>query len=219
MDVYHVLNRGVEKRNIVKDDSDRLRFVHDLFVFNDTMSVDPNHRSRGFISSRSDKKEIVLIHAWCLMDNHYHILLSPLDGNLENLSLFMKKLNMGYAKYFNERHGRTGVLWQGKYKKVHISGDSQFTYIPYYIHLNPLDHKFPQWRKGSVKNFQAAMAYLDNYRWSSHLDYLYEGRKNFPSLISKKLLKEQLGTARNYKSEIANVISSVDTALHSQLIE
>ena len=118
MELYHVLNRGVDKRDVVIDDSDRLRFVHSLFVFNDKNPLNENHRLKGETLSASDRKPLVHIHAWCLMSNHYHLLLSPIDDDLSLLSRFMKKLNMGYARYFNERHKRSGYLWQGKYKKI-----------------------------------------------------------------------------------------------------
>src|SRR5690606_27220182 len=104
-----VLNRGVEKRDIVLDDKDRLRFVHDLFVFNDAKPA-PNAilpRRHTFEDNVKKRSILVHIHAWCLMNNHYHLLVSPKDDDLKNLSAFMKKLNMGYAKYFNEKYERS----------------------------------------------------------------------------------------------------------------
>ena len=190
MDYYHVLNRGFEKRRIVDDDSDRLRFVHSLYVFNDRNYVDSNHRIRNFHKPASERDILVYIHAWCLMDNHYHLLLSPVDDDLKNLSMFMKKLNMGYAKYYNERHDRSGYLWQGRYKKVVIENNAHFIYIPYYIHLNPLDKKYPEWRSGTIsKNrVRSALSDLHSYRWSSFQDY--SNQKNFPSLLYNKVLSK-----------------------------
>jgi len=158
MDLYHVLNRGVEKRNIVSNDDDRMRFVRGLYVFNDKENA-PNSVSQP--KQRGSDKErdlLVNLHAWCLMNNHYHLLVSPIGDDLKNLSLFMKKVNMGYAKFFNEKYERSGYLWQGNYKKVQISNDAQFQYIPYYIHLNPLDFNYHQWREGSVSQTEFADA-------------------------------------------------------------
>lgn len=206
MDFYHLLNRGVEKRDVVLDDYDRFRFVHSLFIFNDSNPIDENHRKKEFLLPASDRIPLVHIHAWCLMSNHYHLLVSPIDNDLTKISKFMKRLNMGYARYFNERYKRSGYLWQGKYKKVEIVHDSHFNYIPYYIHLNPLDKKYPEWRVGDVATVELALEYLRGYRWSSHIDYL--GNKNFPSVIDSTLLQDIFGDPVRYVKEIPNIISS-----------
>lgn len=212
MDFYHVLNRGVEKRTIVINDKDRVRFMHDLYVFNDAQPA-PNYILPGRHVENREREPLVYIHAFCLMNNHYHFLLSELvDGGI---SLFMQKLNMGYAKYFNEKYNRVGTLWQSKYKKILIERDAHFMYIPYYIHLNPLDYTFPEWRKGAVKSPRKALEYLRSYRWSSHLDYL--GIKNFPSISHRK---EILGATPNrYEKEIVSLISDPTVAIFSTSIE
>jgi len=217
MEFYHVLNRGVQKSDIVKDDFDRLRFVHSLFIFNDSNYTNPNHRLKNYSKSAKERNELVYIHAWCLMDNHYHLLLSPVDDDLTKISLFMKKLNMGYAKYFNEKYNRSGYLWQGKYKKIHIERDAHFIYIPYYIHLNPLDYSMPEWRQGVVKNLFAAEKFLSTYRWSSHLDYA--GESNFPSIIQTENLSKILETPNDYKKSIGKVLNSTDIVSGSEKIE
>ena len=128
MDLYHICNRGVEKREVFLDDGDRARFVHDLFVMNDA-NASPNYieQLRGSISyEKHDRDLLVHIYAWCIMPNHYHILLSPVDDDPSKLSLFAQKLGMGYSKFFNEKYQRSGALWQGKYRKVHIQRDAHF---------------------------------------------------------------------------------------------
>jgi putative transposase len=211
MDLYHVLNRGVDKRNVVIDDHDRLRFIHDLFVFNDEQ-----HVLHSKLSQRKDecgvRKLLVHIHSFCLMPNHYHLLLSPLVEN--GISLFMKKLNMGYTKYFNERYARSGALWQGKSKKILIERDAHLMYIPYYIHLNPLDMEFSEWRSGKVQSVDRAFDYLSTYRWSSHLDYI--GIKNFPSITHREFLSPLLGSKNIYEKNIKKIIA--DSALAGQSI-
>jgi putative transposase len=214
MDMYHLLNRGVEKRNIVLDDHDRVRFIHDLYTFNDQqLALHPHQFDRKEL--HRPRKLLVRLQAFCLMGNHYHLLVSEAIPN--GISLFMKKLNMGYSKYFNEKYKRSGALWQGKYKKKLIERDAHFLYIPYYIHLNPLDFILPEWREGKVKNVKGAFEYLENYRWSSHLDYL--GRKNFPSLTEREVVGEILGSTNRYRKEIANIISNPDLAASSYQIE
>jgi len=211
---YHVLNRGVDKREIVLDDSDRARFLHDLFVFNDQQST-LNFKLPDRQEQRRPRKPLVHLHAFCLMGNHYHLLLSEVVP--KGVPMFMKKLNMGYAKYFNEKYQRSGALWQGKYKKKLIERDAHFLYIPYYIHLNPLDFSTPEWREGKVANTTKALEQLKNYRWSSHLDYL--GEKNFPSLTVREYLAPIIGTKENYKKEILRIIGDPDMVSRSYTLE
>ena len=208
MDVYHVLNRGVDKRDVVIDDSDRNRFVHSLFVFNDANQLNENHRKRNFVMPSKDRSPLVHIHVWCLMNNHYHLLLSPVNDDLKNLSQFMKKLNMGYARYFNERHDRSGYLWQGKYKKILMERDSQFLYIPYYVHLNALDYGMKEWRTGKLIDMDTIIKKLDDYRWSSYLDY--SGIKNLPSVIDMNLLGDILGDKEKQTIQIRNIVTSIE---------
>ncbi|MBP7741437.1 MAG: transposase [Candidatus Pacebacteria bacterium] len=201
MEFYHLMARGVDKRTIVQDDHDRARFVHDLYVFNDTAPAQ-HPKQPGRSSGNHARTRLVDIHSFCLMENHYHLLVSENEEN--GIARFMKKLNMGYTKYFNERYARSGALWQGKYRKVHIERDAHFMYIPFYIHLNPLDYTNSTWRKGGVGDVASTLESLNAYRWSSHLDYL--GKKNFPSLISTKEIAPLLGSPKEYTATIARII-------------
>jgi putative transposase len=213
MDFYHLINRGVDKRKVFVEDGDYIRFIHDMYVFNDTQSA-PNYVVKARAAGRK-RNLLVRIHAFSLMPNHYHILASPVqDGGL---SLFMRKLNMGYAKYFNEKYGRTGVLWQGTFRKILIVRDAHFKYIPYYIHLNPLDLTHPQWRSGTLHNHTSALTFLSKYRWSSYLDY--NGIRNFPSLLYTSELRAILGTVKTQNDEIRSIISAPDIARASQNLE
>ncbi|MDD2657322.1 MAG: transposase [Candidatus Pacebacteria bacterium] len=192
------MNRGVEGRNLFEDSSDYVRFIHNLYEFNDTKVAAASDRRLGHDvgSTRPYIRErIVNIHGWCLMRNHYHLLLSE---RIENgIPLFLRKINTGYANYFNTRYTRKGTLFQGRTKKVVIERDAHFLYILHYIHLNPLDYLdgSSDWRyrsKGSIQNAKESLKYLETYRWSSLLDYL--GQKNFPSLLSKNLFEKALGS-------------------------
>ena len=141
------------------------------------------------------------------MPNHYHLLVTPLVEN--GVSLFMKKLNGGYAKYFNEKYERSGALFQGKYKSVPIDTDAHFLYIPYYIHFNPLDIEMYEWRDRGVKNFKEAEKYLQKYRWSSHLDYL--GTKNFPSVTQRDALLDFFKGEEEYAKSSARMLKDFST--------
>lgn len=210
--IIHVLNRGVDKRKIFIDDRDRFRFVHDLFEFNDqnnVLNILPRYKTmdigRPYIEKRP-RKLLVDLYAFCLMDNHYHLLLSPrVEGGV---SKFMKKLNMGYAKYFNEKYKRSGALFQGKYKSVVIEKDAHFIHLPYYIHFNPLDFEFSEWRERKCKNVRGAMKFLYSYRWSSYLDYI--GKENFPSVTQRGFLSKFLGGEKKYLKDTEKWLQELD---------
>ncbi len=216
-EVYHTLNRGVEKRNIFLDDEDRFRFIHDLFEFNDTESVNNTayffQKSKGFANryidggARKPRKLLVDILAFAIMPNHYHLLLRPRFD--DGASQFMKKINVGYANYFNKKYKRSGALFQGRYKSVHINNEAHFIHIPYYIHFNPLDLHAPGWRKRELKSSSAAIKFLGDYRWSSHLDYL--GKKNFPSVTQREFLLKFFGGHSGYENQIKTWLKDLDT--------
>ncbi|MBU6388600.1 transposase [Patescibacteria group bacterium] len=215
MELHHVLNRGIDGRKLFLDSRDYARFVHNLYEFNDTRPADNLHRLfdpgmkdlRG-LSFRRAREKLVEIHGWCLMKNHYHLLISELAEG--GLSRFMTKVNVGYAKYYNERYERHGHLFQGKTKKILIKNEPHLLYILHYLHLNPLDY-FPgaiKWRerdKGGIANARGALKYLDGYRWSSYLDYC--GKKNFPSLIHKGLFGSAFG---NYQEVIRDYLKETE---------
>jgi putative transposase len=206
MELYHALNRGVDGRNIFHDEHDRARFVHNLYEFNDATPVtNLQHRLKhmGLRNPYLKTRGILVdIHGWVLMNNHYHLLLSErIEGGL---SLFLRKLNVGYANYFNERYERKGTLFQGRTKKILIERELHFLYILHYLHLNPLDYLegAQEWRirsKSEIKNTSDALNYLDTYRWSSYLDYA--GKKNFPSILTTSLFRDALGDYQESLSE------------------
>ena len=216
--IYHVLSRGVDKRKIFMDDEDYLRFIHDLFEFNDkepTLNIGylfKNQKNQyidlrsQYIEKRRKRKFLVNILAFCLMPNHYHLLIRPAVEN--GITLFMRKLNIGYAKYFNNKYERKGALFEGRYKSISITDQSHFIHLPYYIHLNSLDLKFPGWRNKEIKNYKEAMKYLENYRWSSFQDYI--GKKNFPSVTQREFLLEFFEGSPNYKKDTLKWLKEMD---------
>lgn len=216
MEIVHVLDRGVDKRKIFLDDQDYFRFIHDLFEFNDEDSVNTafhsfkrkygeyyDVRRRNIKVERKERKRrkmLVDILVFCLMPNHYHLLLTPRVQN--GIALFIKKLNGGYAKYFNIKYERKGVLFESRYKRVIIKDEAHFIHLPYYIHLNALDLIALEWRERRLSNFKKAMKFLNTYRWSSHLDYA--GEKNFPSVTQRDFLLEFFEGTKQYKRGITD---------------
>jgi len=129
--VYHVTSRGNARQAIFADDPDRGAFLELL----------------GRVIERFNW----LCHAYCLMGNHYHLLIETPEGNL---SSGMRELNGRYTQTYNRRHGRVGHLLQGRYKAIVVDRDSYLLELCRYIVLNPV-------RTGVVKGPQA-------YRWSSY---------------------------------------------------
>ena len=219
-DIYHILNRGVDKRKIFLDKQDNLRFIHDLFVFNDQKVLNTTYYAFGrfrdkdssfaindLASRKLPRKLLVDVLAFCLMPNHYHLLLSPKTE--DGISRFMRKLDMGYAKYFNQKYKRKGTLFESRYKSISVKKEHHFYHLPYYIHLNPLDIEFPEWREGRLKNYAKAMEFLGNYRWSSHLDYT--GKKNFPSVTNRSFLLEVFDGEKKYEQSIEQWLRDLDS--------
>jgi len=204
-EIIHVLNRGTDKRQIFLNDKDRLRFIHDLYELNDENQVGTEYqRYCDDIQCRHKldrpRKILVDIHAFALMPNHYHLLLSAQADR--GIPRFMHKINMGYSKYFNIKYERKGTLFEGKYHRVSVNSEAHFIHLPYYIHCNPLDLRFPEWRNREINNYQQILDFLETYRWSSHLDYL--GKNNFPSVITKDFLLEFFDGTDGYRQKITD---------------
>lgn len=183
---YHIYSRGTEKREIFSDDSDRLRFVRDLYFMNDLVHApwqgEPSRRLLPSESgdSPSTRKQMVGILAFVLMPNHYHLLLTQkLPGGI---SEFMQKLGTAYTMYFNRKYGRIGGLFQGRYGAVPITRDAHFGHLPFYLHSNPIKLFSPP------ASTELALELLRDYRWSSYRDYA--GLANFPEVTDRGVLSE-----------------------------
>jgi len=216
-EIYHIYNRGVDKRDIFMNDEDYFRFIHDLFEFND-VNPSPNLNEILFNQKmknmevglpyikREPRKILVEILCYCLMDNHYHLIVRQKSEN--GITEFMRKLGTGYTNYFNQKYERTGALFQGRFKSVCIKNNTHLIYLPIYIHLNPLDFKFHGWREKKIKNYKEAILFLDSYKWSSYMDYT--GHKNFPSLIRKDFILSRIGDEKKFKKEIIDWLKNFD---------
>ncbi|MEK7575906.1 MAG: hypothetical protein AAB491_02360 [Patescibacteria group bacterium] len=164
-DIFHILNRGVEKRKIFLDSKDYYRFLHNLEDFNDKdLTILPYNIRRSAMRKPKVKREkLVDILCWCLMPNHYHILVQEIiDGGS---SIFSKKLTSGYTQYFNLKNERSGVLFQGRSKIILLKKDEHFIHIPYYIFSNPIKLIEPHWKEKGLKNHKHTVEFIDNYQW------------------------------------------------------
>jgi len=139
---FHVYNRGVDKRIIFTDEYDIRRFFQSMIEFN---AVDPigslYENSFNKLGSETPKfgKKLVNIIAYCLNPNHFHIILEQLiDGGI---SEFMKRLGGGFTNYFNNKYKRSGALFQGVFKDVHIDSNEYLLHVSAYVNLNDRVHK------------------------------------------------------------------------------
>jgi putative transposase len=209
-EIYHIYNRGVDKRITFQDTDDFRYFIHFLYSLNDSNFSSTNLRrdyllnsheegSTFFMNSRYKRENIVDILAFVLMPNHYHLLLKQRTDN--GIPKFMQKLGTGYTMMFNEKYERTGSLFQGRYKSVRIANEKQLMYIPHYIHLNPLGNT-------KKRNLVEHTHELMKYKWSSFPDYC--GIKNFPSVTSRELILSIFGGSRKYIQSLNTILCNND---------
>jgi len=132
---YHIYNRGVDKRPIFSRQSDIHRFLESIDVFNSINPVGSIFENTFVINKRKSKtQKLVNIICYCLNINHFHLMLEQLaDGGI---SEFMKRVGIGYTKYFNAQERRSGVLFQSKFKAVHVDSNEYLLRLNSYINLN-----------------------------------------------------------------------------------
>ena len=133
---HHVIQRGNDRQWIFRDDADRERFL-------------------ALLAEHASAQQVA-VHAYVLMDNHVHLLLTPQTDT--GLSQFMQALGRSYVRYFNNRHARTGTLWEGRYRSSLIETERYLLACMVYIDLNPV-------RAGMVSE-------PAQFPWSSHRHYI-----------------------------------------------
>jgi REP element-mobilizing transposase RayT len=195
--VYHVMSRGNERNPIFKKDADRILFVDTL-------------RESAEIGG-------VEVIAYVLMDNHYHMIIGTPNGNISD---FMRHLNLTYTVRFNKNYGRSGHLFQGRFKGIIIEEDPYLMVLSRYIHLNPVREKVWEGRRIKEK-----LVYLKRYQWSSLCGYL--DKKERVSWISYEKVLHYFGrdddsSRRIYSDYISDglktEISNPFTDIKSQVI-
>jgi putative transposase len=196
--IYHIFNRGTEKRNIFLSKKDYERFIINMILFRDEdyLAQNINRFSRSEAESYQVKNPLVDILCFCFMPNHYHLVLRQRKSN--GISRYLHRLQMSYSKYFNLLYDRSGNLFQGAYKAVSIEKDNQFHYIPLYVHMNPLELIERNWKKRGVRNLEESLKFLQNYQWSSLASYLdknslsYLETKSFNDFYTPEELMEEI---------------------------
>jgi REP element-mobilizing transposase RayT len=151
---YHVTSRGNEQQIIFVSQPDRKKFL-------------------SYLESATERYG-ALVHVYCLMDNHYHLLLETPSGNLSQV---MHHINSAYTAYFNTKRGRSGHLFQGRYRAILIEGDEYAKELSRYIHLNPV--------RGGIS------VEPEEYRWSSCQYYTAAGEA--PEWLKRDLILGYFG--------------------------
>lgn len=171
---YHVMNRGASRQVIYKDNSDKLKFLNILEKVIKTYHIE--------------------IHAYCLMDNHYHLLVHT---PYPNLSEAMRQLNSLHARQFNQRHHKDGPLFRSRYKAIIVGGEEYLLRLSRYIHRNPLEAKI--------------VNKLEAYKWSSYSAYIEKS----PSIewLKMSVIKKRFSKRKLKASYQAFVENQTDEAL------
>ncbi|MDD2935011.1 MAG: transposase [Candidatus Pacebacteria bacterium] len=205
---YHIFNRGVDKRHIFMDKYDALRFLQSMEEFNNVESgndiflINKSKKIRkvgGWTANFSgDKRRLVNIICYCLNPNHYHFILEQLvEGGI---SEFMKRLNGGYTWYINNKYERSGALFQGKFKAVHIETNEQLLYASAYVNLNNKVHpKFEKFGKH----------FLDSIPNRSSWDE-YTNKNSKYNLCEKGIILGQYTDINNYKKISEGIAKNIN---------
>lgn len=173
--IYHVLNRGISFQPTfsLKRDFDRaievIRYYQNKKVplrYSKFVLLSYSERQRIIDELFKSKEFLVGIIAYCLMPNHFHLILKQLVEN--GISKFMANLSDSYVRYFNVKHKRKGPLFQGRFKAVRVETDEQLKHLSRYVHLNP-------YTSYVVKTIHE----LFSYSYSSFSEYLGEPTNNF----------------------------------------
>jgi putative transposase len=191
---YHVFNRGNNKQDIFLDERDWARFLFLLLymqspvtLFNISSIITNFIKHRVFNSSQKIKDKIienrmVELIAFALMPNHFHIIIKEMKEG--GISRYMQRVLNAYTKYFNIKYKKTGHLFQGPFKIVHIEDNKQLLHLSAYIHRNPREIK--RWKN---KEYE--------FSWSSFQDYLKENR--WGDLLAHQIILEQFSNTKEYR--------------------
>lgn len=182
---YHIYNRGVDKRKIFQNNKDRFRFLKTLEILNDVKATYLDLRvffnpivNQSLALTRTSTREVekepwVRIHAFCLMPNHFHLLLEQVTD--KGVTKFLHKISTAYTKYFNLKNERTGRLFEGTFKAILIDRDEYLIHLSRYIHLNPIELIKPKWKEDGVYSWKKIKKFLSEYIWSSYPVYRGKG--------------------------------------------
>ena len=171
---YHCYNRGVDKRTVFETKNDYKRFLETLYLSNSSETGKRNNltnqNKHEILTLPRKEPHLVAIGAYCLMPNHFHILLKELEEG--GISKFMHKVGTSYTMYFNLKNDRTGNLFVKPFRSKHVGTDRYFKHVGHYIHLNSGDLFESGWKAKAPRNIQKLKERIEKYPYSSLPDYL-----------------------------------------------
>lgn len=205
----HVLKRGARGVDIVRDESDKWRFLRILFFMNDE-HVDFNWavvtKGVGLFSrpqSWPERKPLVNILCYTLMPNHVHLLLQEIRKG--GTSLFMKKIGQSMTEHANLKYKEKGSLFQGAYKSKTITTDEYLRHVAIYIMVKNVFELYPEGGlTGAQENFEDAWRWAITYPFSSFGDYA--GVRDNSLIITKGIFEEVFDTSQKFESFSRDVI-------------
>jgi len=191
-EIYHVFNRGVAQAPIFLFPKEYVRFLNliDFYRYaNPPFSFShynrlPDEEKEKFMKSLRKSSPLVEIYVYCLMPNHFHLLLKQLMEN--GITLMLRNLQNSYAKYFNLKHKRQGSLFQSMFKAVRMETDEQFLHVSRYIHLNP------------STSYLVKIKDLALYPWSSLGEYVVMNKSLF-SFMNSQFILDLAGGREKYQ--------------------
>lgn len=191
-EVYHTLNRGIASQPTFLSKRDYQRAIDTIFYYQHSdlprkyakfLTLAVKERTELLQRLRAKKKFLVEVICYCLMPNHFHLLLKQLEDN--GISKFMSNFTNSYTRYFNTKQERNGPLFQGKFKSVRMETEEQLLHVSRYIHLNPYTGYL-------VKTFEE----LEIYPYSSFPEYI---EKSQNSLCNTSIILSNFQSASAYK--------------------
>jgi putative transposase len=195
---YHLYSRGNNKQKIFQNKHDYEHFLKLIFLANGEQRFKISFLdSVVYETKRGDS--IVGIGAYCLMPNHFHILITQTTEN--GISKFMHKVLSSYSHYYNKRYDRTGFLFESKFKSEYVEDDIYLKYLFSYIHLNPVKLIQKDWKEEGIKDKIKVVSFLKDYKYSSFDDYLGFKRKE-NMILSREVFPEYFLTKKDFIEEI-----------------
>jgi putative transposase len=185
---YHIYNRGVDKRSIFSNRSDLERFFQSMTEFNTVEPIGSIYE-KSFDKSNKLIKPLVEFVAYCLNPNHFHFILAQIEER--GIEKFMHRLGTGFTKYFNEKHSRSGALFQGRFKANHINSNEYLLHAGVYVNLNYKVHKLKQGKDLFLSS------------WSEYMD------KTYPSICSREMLLDQFKSRKEYEKFAESTLEAI----------
>lgn len=198
---YHIYNRGVDKRNTFEDQEDFDRFFQSMKEFNVIEPVGSIHeltfkkKNPKLGGSTSKSGRLVDFISYCINPNHYHFILSQtVEGGV---SEFMKRLSGGYTYYFNNKKKRSGALFQGRFKSIHINSNEYLLHLSAYVNLNNRVHQLG----GSTSK-------LVKTSWDEYVN-TKKVRHTPVTFCNKRVVLGQFSTPYEYRSFAENTLKDI----------